>query len=66
MVLWMDSEGFVWPTGLQKVWNRTRLHQVSTYQLANNCAASSYTFKKMMPYFGMRVEDLRFDHMIEV
>jgi len=37
-----------------------------TYQLANNCAASSYTFKKMMPYFGMRVEDLRFDHMIEV
>lgn len=67
VVLWVDSGmRFSSSEALNSVWEWTYKHTVTTFRLLNGCSVSSYTFKKMLPYFGITDDKVNFAHMIEV
>lgn len=69
LVLWIDSDMILSSSeALQSVWRLTSRHNVTTFRILNGCSVSSYTFKKMLPYFGLvdRMDAVNYAHMIEV
>lgn len=66
MVLWMDIGASVPRSSLQGLWNQTRDVGVVTWEISNRCATSSFTFPKMLAYFGFTQEDIIYESMIEV
>jgi len=68
LVLWIDSDMILSSSeALQSVWRLTSRHNVTTFRILNGCSVSSYTFKKMLPYFGLvdRMDAVNYAHMIE-
>ena len=66
LVLWLESDGLIPSTGLGDIWNRTMRVNITTWALSNRCGTSSYTFPKMLQYFGFTADDLNYVPMIEV
>jgi len=67
MMLWLDAELNPLKVGsLDAVWEHTSRHNITTWQRADRCVMSSYTYKDVLPYFGLRIEELYYSTMIQV